>query len=185
MNEENSKLEKVNKSCKTVMIVTRIVFFIFMCASTVLLISGIVMIAQHDKFDDKIPDSAKAKMESNAFLSTPVESDVPSLQEYFDENGDSYGLKAGFLCVLFALMAVIFTVALWLISGAFDAIVKEKNPFSDKAIKKMLIALIFISGALLVTAGIGTGIIAAIITWAVYTIMDYGRILKIQSDETL
>ena len=185
MTEENVKLEKVNKSSKFVMIVTRIVCIIMICATVLTFIAAVYMFVSHDKFDGSIPDVVRARIDSNVILSEPVTSDVPALQAYFDENADSYGIKISILVAGASLISAIVAVALSLISGAFAVIVKEGNPFTDKAIKKMLIALIFISAALFFTNGMGTGVIAGLITWAVYTIMDYGRILKVQSDETL
>ena len=67
----------------------------------------------------------------------------------------------------------------------FKIIEEEETPFSDKVLKNLLVSLLIIDVIVAMSAGIGFGALAGLITWALYTIMDYGRTLQIQSDETL
>ena len=69
--------------------------------------------------------------------------------------------------------------------SVFDIIGKEDSPFTQRVLKKLLFALIVIDIVIAFTAGLGTAAVAGLVTWALYTIMDYGRLLQTQSDETL
>ncbi|MBO4636234.1 MAG: hypothetical protein J5685_03725 [Clostridiales bacterium] len=92
-----------------------------------------------------------------------------------------YGLYLIFISVL--CLAVV--IVMHLLSSTFGIIEKEESPFSKKVIKRLTAIFTVISVVLLCTLGWGAGIIMGIITWALYTILDYGRILQIQADETL
>ena len=72
-----------------------------------------------------------------------------------------------------------------LVGSVFGLIMKEDSPFTDKVIKRIVIVLLAVSAVMLLTTGMAFGVLGAIITWVVYTILDYGKTLQIQSDETL
>ena len=215
MNEENIKLQRVHKSSKIAAVISKVLFIFCMVACTLALITGIVMIANRNNIDRQIEESAqKAKAEAklpgekvdikmgpvtvasvtaedveDGKLATAVAgrmtSDVPAVQEFFNENQNSLSLIYGLYCIVMAFMIAILTVALYFIHSAFAIIVKEGNPFADKVLKKILVSFIGISVVLAFSAGLGFGALGGFLTWVVYTIMDYGRTLKIQADETL
>ena len=215
MNEENIKLQRVQKSSKIAAVISKILFICTMVACGLALITGIVMIANRDNIDRQIQESAEnAKTEAklpgekvdikmgpvtvasvtaedieDGKLATAVAgrmtSDVPAVQEFFNENDNSLSLVYGLYCIVMSFMIAILSVALYFIHSAFAIIVKEGNPFADKVLKKILVSFIGISVVLAFAAGFGFGVLGGFLTWVVYTIMDYGRTLKIQSDETL
>ncbi len=211
MNEENAKLQKVVRSCKAAKTVSTILFFITMVATTICLITGIVMIANHEKFDAEFNQSiAEGKIsirpdggfkvnfgsvdvaefdENDVKAALPasqkITSDIPALQEFFDENSDSYSVVYGFYLLGMTVMIAILTVAMFLFRSVFTIILEEGNPFSDKVIKRILISMIIISVVLIFTSGVGFGVLGGFLTWVIYTILDYGRSLKTLSDETL
>ena len=210
MNEENIKLQKVRKSCKAANIVARILMILTIVGCTIAIITGIIMFVNHDYFDDQINraiaegNSVKGvdnkvnikfgpftvasltpEELSNVLPKDKLTSDIPALENYFRENEDSYSLLYGVYLFGVGLVIGILAFALSIIASMFTVILKEGNPFSDKVVKKMLVSMIIISVVLGLTTGLGFGVIGGFITWVVYTIMDYGRTLKIQSDETL
>ncbi|MCR4815502.1 MAG: hypothetical protein K5879_11835 [Lachnospiraceae bacterium] len=215
MNEENIKLRRVQKSCKAASIISKILFFCCMAGCGLALITGIVMIVNRESIDRQIEESAQqAKTEAklpdekvdikmgpvtvasvtaedieNGKLATAVSgrmtSDIPQVQEFFNENENSLSLVYGLYCITMSFMIGILTFALYFIHSAFAIIVKEGNPFADRVIKRILVSFIVISVVLAGTAGLGFGVLGGFLAWVVYTIMDYGRTLKIQSDETL
>ena len=83
--------------------------------------------------------------------------------------------------MLTAIMAVLFK----LIGSVFSLIRKEDNPFTDKVIRRIVIVMTVLSVIIFFSSGMGYGILVGILTWVVYTVLDYGRTLQIQSDETL
>lgn len=203
MNEENIKLARIQKSSKVAHIVSKIFFFLCMVATMICLITGLVLIIGRKNFDPKLIEGLSSSQKSatlsvgNVQFATIEEgdfkvaedmkwtSDVPRLEQFFRDNDDSPSLIIGFYLLAMSLLVALLTVCFHLISGIFALILKEGNPFTDKVIKRVLVTMIILSVLLLSTQGAGFGILAGLITWVVYTILDYGRTLKIQADETL
>lgn len=202
MNEENKKLLNVQRSCKGAKIVSKIIVIALIVATVLSLVSSIVLIAGRKKYDQQMINSAQEGhgfktqikfgsivvadiVDGEVQLKDTMDSDVPAVQEFFDENADSPSLLIGLYLILISVMLAFVSVAFTLISSVFDIILKEGNPFTDKAINRTLLAMIIICILLASTSGIGFGILGGFLTWVVYTIMDYGRVLKIQADETL
>ncbi|MCR5702368.1 MAG: hypothetical protein K6G76_09505 [Lachnospiraceae bacterium] len=203
VNEENVKLEKVIKSCKAAKICSKIFFMLFMAATVITFVAGIVSIVDRDNMDKKIEASvSKSNVTKDITIgsfrvgtvedgdikfakSVKLESSVPSIQKFFDENGDSASLILGMYCILVSVICFVVTFAIWMISTVFDTILKEGNPFADAVVKRILISMIILTGIVGLTSGIGSAVLLGLVTWAVYTIMDYGKLLRIQSDETL
>lgn len=202
MNEENKKLANVKKSCKGAKIVSKIILVALIIATVSTFVCGIVLIAGRSKWDNTFAEAAEKGAGANVELSlgpvrmgafengefkstTPMTSDVPAIQNFFDENSDSPSLVVGAYLILVGLVTAIGAIAFSLITSVFDIILKEGNPFSDKAVKRTLIAMIILSVCAASTAGLGFGVLLGFLTWVIYTIMDYGRALKLLSDETL
>lgn len=196
MSEENIKIHKIKSSCRGGKKVSNIFFVIavFCCAAA--LICGIVILKMGRSFDDvfqqaiengTIEQSDKIGNADlfNLDLPTPVnlESDIPALQAAIDDHPIS--IYYGSICLFAAFATALVAVFMKLLSSVFDLIIKEDSPFTDKVRKKVLIVMIFTSIVLCLSAGVGFGCLSGIITWVVTTILDYGKTLQVQSDETL
>ena len=197
MNEENVKLAKIKKSCGIGKKVAVILCIIAIVGSVCAAIAGIALLSKPETFEPEFVKAVESGVitagESrvgsskmfNIDLGDPTKwhSDVPSIQKAFDDH--PYSMVYGLNCLIIALGTAVVAVMMKLVSSVFDLIVREDSPFCDKVIKRVTILLAVTSGLLLMTSGAALGILAALITWAVYTIMDYGKTLQIQSDETL
>ena len=82
-------------------------------------------------------------------------------------------------------MFIILAVMLKLIGSVFRIIREEDNPFTDKVINRILTVMVVASIVMFFSPGTVYGILGLIITWVVHTILDYGKTLQIQADETL
>ena len=203
INEENIKLQNVIKSCKAARVCSRVIMIMLMVATVLTLITGIVMIANKDSMDAKIKEGIsesdiKKELSIGSFKigtingddvafadGLELESSVPALQKYFEDNQDSYALLIGFYCIFAAVICAILTFAVWMILSVFNTIIKEGNPFADSVPKRILISMVTLTVLVAVTTGAGFAVLLGLTTWAVYTIVDYGKQLRIQSDETL
>ena len=196
MNEENVKLAKIKKSCKTGKVVSVILCIIAIVGCVTSLIGGISILAMGKEFDTTITqaiedgkittgDSIGSVKGININIGDPstLHSDIPAVQEAIDDH--PYSIMYGSYVLTMSLITAVAAVMMKLISSVFGLIEKEDTPFSDKVIKRVTIVMIVVSGVLLMTSGAALGILGALITWVVYTIMDYGKTLQIQSDETL
>ena len=202
MNEESKKLANVKKSCKGAKIVSKIILVFLIIATVITLVTGIVLIAGRKIFDPQFASADASGATFDADLSVgpfnlgsfedgefvandPLTSDVPAIEKFFEENSNSPSLILGFYLVLISSVTAVSAVAFFLITSVFDIILKEGNPFADKAVKRTLIAMIILTVCAASTAGLGFGVLLGFLTWVIYTIMDYGRALKLLSDETL
>ena len=190
MSKENEKLLAVKKSCKGVKIVSLILLITSIVATILALASG------SSKID---PYIKQAQAEGNTDVDIMYHgmkigrvdlpdpdnwhSDVPAIQEKFDEGSISFVFGL-YLFIVFGIL-VFTAVVLALFYSVFDIIVKEETPFSDKVIRRLLISLILVDLILGGTVGWGFTVLGGFVTWAIITIMQYGKELQIQSDETL
>lgn len=230
MNEENIKLAKVKKSCKTLRIVTRIVAIACIVGCVLAMVSGIAIICAGEKFDnamlksmetgdkvvittegvtteddvanngktdvvvtdeDLIPTNMEANnayvkfgdLDPHKIMDMEVESSIPALNDYMQTHKFSmvYGIYCTGVGILIGLIAVVTS----LLASTFAFIEKADTPFDKKVQKKVLISMIVLSVTLFFTAGTGFAVICGLLTWAVYTILDYGLTLQTQVDETL
>jgi FtsH-binding integral membrane protein len=108
---------------------------------------------------------------------------VHAIKEAINET--PYSVAISMYSFAAALIIAMTALSMFLLFSVFSFIEKEDTPFSDRALKKLLVSLIIIDVVIGLTSSPGFGVIGGLITWAVYTIMDYGRTLQIQSDETL
>lgn len=205
MSQENTQLSRIKKSCRLGKIVSRIFFMCCVVGAVITLVVGILMLAMSDKWEDQIADaleSGEAELSASMRLSVfkvdymnvdlsdlqnlkdqKVESSIPAVEDRFDQY--PYSSSIGIYCLMMAVMVGIMAFALFQISDAFRIVEEEETPFSKKVMHKLLVTMIIISVILAFTIGMAYGVIGGFITWAVYAIMDYGRVLQIESDETL
>ena len=201
MNEEK-KLENIKKSCKGAKIVSKISFILLIVGTVLTLFSGIYLLAERKSMDEKIIEASQSGKKMNVQLKAgpivlgeikdgefiakeKVESSNPSLNAYFEANSDSPSLLLGFYALLIGIILAFASVAFYFITSIFDIIIKEGNPFTGKVIKRTLIAMIILTLIVGSNAGLAFGVLLGFLTWVIYTILDYGRVLQIQSDETL
>ena len=196
MSTENEKLLAVKKSCKGVKIVSLILFILTVVATIICLAGAIVMTTCSDKIDPKIMEAEEQGYVSadvmiggmkvgNVDLPDPDNwhSDVPAIQQKFDEGSVSFVMGI-YLFIIFGSL-LFLDIVLFLFHSVFSIIVKEETPFSKRVIRRLLISLILVDILIGGTIGWGFLILGGFVTWAIITIMEYGRQLQIQSDETL
>ncbi|MCR5502360.1 MAG: hypothetical protein K6F53_05085 [Lachnospiraceae bacterium] len=194
--EENIKLEKIKKSCGAGEKLTTVFCIIAIVGCVMTLIAGFAVLNMGKRFDDQINAlSEEGKIDVTDRIGsfrllgfnlgdpTQIESDVPAIREALKDH--PYSVEVSMLCFLSAFMTAIMAVLMKMAGSVFALIRKEESPFTDKVIKRVLIVMIVLSGIVFLTAGTGSGALCGVLTWVVYTILDYGKTLQIQSDETL
>lgn len=196
MNEQLIKLNNVKKSCKGVKIVAKVLFIITLVATILTLGAGIVLMSSNDKFDASLQEGIDKGYISvslgNGFLKysesgetfvADIHSDIPDLQEAI--SNASLSFIFGLYCMIIAVICGLTAVPCYFFYSAFASIIEEETPFCDVVIKKLLTCFIVVSVIILLVSGTGFAVLSGFFTWAFYTILDYGRTLQIQSDETL
>ena len=194
--EESVKIAKIKKSCKVGKTISNILFIICLVAGIASLAGGIYIFSMGKEFDVSMEQAIDAGyvttdnsmgtatvIRIEAFDVDNLHSDIPAWQAAIEDH--PYAISYGSMCVTMAVAAVFAAVLMKLISGIFAMIIKEDTPFNDKVIKRILIVMIAVSVVMFFTTGMAFGVLGGIVTWVVYTILDYGKTLQIQSDETL
>ncbi len=196
MNEADVKIAKIKKSCHTGKVVSNILYVIAVIGFITGLVASIWIFSSGKKFDDMLLHAQEAGYVSSTdklvsaklfnidlMDADKIESDIPALQEAINDHPNC--IMYGSYTLILAIFAATVAVLLKLINSVFAMIEKEETPFTDKIRKRVTIALIVTSGMLFFTTNAGLGILCLLMTWAVNAILDYGKTLQIQSDETL
>lgn len=197
MNQEKIKLEKVKKSCGAVRKVAVILTIILIVGCVMSAISSVAIFSMGNEFDTMVHQAEEkgviddgvtvgksfSLIKIDNYDIDNVETDSAWLREKLDNAPLSiiYGIYTITIAVTTGLLAV----AMSIISKSFKIIEEEDSPFTDKVIKKMTLAMIILSVLIACTTNTAFGILMGFLTWAIYTILDYGKVLQIQSDETL
>lgn len=192
MNEMNTKLERIKKSSHAGKIVAKILFVLCIIGCILAVAGSAYIFTNKTELEPKLAyyqeegkiDTDKLQVSSFDIGSAGTwHSDIPSVQSFIDEYPMTFAMSTYLMIV--AAATLIAAVLTKLLQSTFTAIETEETPFTDKVIKKILIVMIVISALLLTTLGAAWGVLSALATWVIYNIMDYGKTLQIQSDETL
>ena len=197
MNEQITKLAKIKKSCRFGRILSVILCIAAICGCVLCLIGSITIFSMGDEFDsniillidkgminpDEISYGSVRAVNINLGSADNIHSDIPALQEQIDRH--PYAIKYSMTLMIGAIACAIAAILIKLIQNVFATIEKEYSPFTDKVIKKVGIVMGASTVILLLTSGVAFGALGALTTWVVCTVMDYGKTLQTQSDETL
>lgn len=197
MNEMNEKIVKIKKGCHAGKIISNIIFVVALAAFVISQISGFWILSKGKDFDDMIrqaeeagyvdttnnPTSFSVLEISSTKIAENITSDVPALQEALDDHPQSILYGTYIITMSFAL--ILFAVLTKLIGSVFAMVEKEETPFTDKIRKRVTIILGIMSAMLIFTTGAVYGVLGFLVTWVVNSVLDYGKTLQIQSDETL
>ena len=197
MNEENVKIAKIKKSSHIGKILATVLTILAIVGCVASIIGSAYIFSMGREFDNIINegiakgvvttdemDTATARLVNiNVGKADSIHSDVPAIQEMIDDH--PYAFKFGSTCAGAAVLLAVVAVMMKLVGSVFALIETEDSPFTDKIIKRVTLVLGVTSGLILFTSGVAYGVLGALVTWVVYTVMDYGKTLQIQADETL
>jgi hypothetical protein len=197
MNEENIKIAKIKKSCHAGKIAATVLSIIAIVGCVMSIVGAGFVFSMGREFDDQVNtgieqgilttddmDVAASRLVNiNVGKADSIHSDIPALQNYIDEA--PYAFKYGTVMAMAAVVCAVAAVLMKLTGSVFGLIETEETPFTDKVIKRVTLVLGIMSFLLLATSGAALGIIGGLVTWVVYNVLDYGKTLQIQADETL
>ena len=196
MSEENAKLAKIKKSCSVGKKITTILCIIAIVGCVTAMVAGVALLSNGERFEPefvKLVDEGKIDTSNGIGKANLVnigsinvsdwESDIPAMQNMLKER--PYTTVYGIYLIIVSLSIAVASVMMKLLSSVFGLIEKEDTPFTDAVIKRVTVVMIVLSGFLLLTAGAALGILCGAATWVIYTVLDYGKTLQVQSDETL
>ena len=185
MNTQNQRLEVMRKRCKTSSKVVGIIQIIGIIGVVCSLLGVVIGIAMKDTINEQLAQAVASGQVTveNFQLGGGALRFVVNFQEAFKEG--SYAIPLAVNCTLAAVFSTVAVVVLALFKSIFNELVKEETPFSDKVLGKLKTCFIIIALVLLGFVGVGPGVVGALLMWCVYSILEYGKVLQTEVDETL
>lgn len=189
MNEQAKKLEQVKKSCGVAKKVTSVFTNIFRVCAILCIVGCAIMFAYKDKVNSGVAASIEAgkgeinfdrDLEIGGIVSFSMKADVEQLM--------AEGEYAYIFMMYMAYGAAVLIVLMILFMAfkrIFVIIEESDTPFAKEVLDKLKKAFIFTVVMLALLDGPGSALIAALILWCIYCILDYGAALQTEVDETL
>ncbi|MBO4457028.1 MAG: hypothetical protein J5802_04860 [Butyrivibrio sp.] len=200
MRENEIKLANVKKSCNVAGKVAKVLSIVMIVVAVVLVACGIFMFA----FKGEINKNMKVEEVSGemiAHLYNENGTEICSFNEFEDMGRHSIigafnvmevlvhkGMVAESMGVVFFATAVSLAILAGifiLIMNVFKMIENSDTPFDEAVMKKLKTAFIVFAVYILFSVGLGTAVLAGVVFWSIYCILDYGYVLQKESDETL
>ena len=189
MNAKAEKIARIKKSCKIGKVISRILMIICIVGVVVSIFSLIATLVCKDNLAEwlEISSSDMPTNEAGGIDSGDIEGEGVLASLILDPMVKDAELTKQ-LTVICAYASVICALGafVWFFFGqVFAVIQKEESPFADTVMNKLKINFILLTVMLGISIGIGAAVVAAFLFWCIYSIFDYGRLLQIESDETL
>ena len=185
MNEQSKKLEAIRTRCKTSSKVVAVLQILTIAGAILAFAGAVICFTQRDLIDERLSQAVEAGQVTvdslrigGSFIHFFID-----YEEAFAAG--SYAVPLAINCVVAVIICVIVTCALGVFKEIFQSLSKEETPFSDKILGMLKYAFIMLSAALLVFIGIGPAVIGALLMWCIYSILEYGKALQVEVDETL
>ena len=190
------KISKIKQSCKVGETVTNILCLVAIVGCVLAFIAGGYIFSMGKEFDRQMTQA-----EAEGYVTTGtsigvvkiadvelidvsnIETSIPALESAIEDH--PYCIAYSIFIFTMAVLALIFAIVMKLISKTFALIRNEDSPFTDKVIRRVVTVMIVVTVVAFLSNGLSSAAVCGILTWVIYTIMDYGKFLQIQSDETL
>ena len=185
MNNYNNKLETIKKRCQTSSKIVGIlrIFPAIGCISSI--IGLIACILNSEAINEKVAAAVAQGDLSLQDFSMGMGSlfrVVVDFNEFYQSG--NYVEPFIIACILAAITCVMAYVLLTLLKKIFTELSLEETPFSDSVMKRIKISFIIITLILLGNSAVAA-LIGGLAMWCIYSILDYGKALQTEVDETL
>lgn len=183
MREQELKLAKVKRSCKTAKTVTSVFGILLVVATVLCIIGAVICYTFRGQINEAIASQTSAvitytNLHTNGILNFSF--DVDKLAQ-----SGLYAQLFAIYCSFGAACTAVTSLILLSIRKIFVVIEKSESPFTEdimKRMKKTFIGLAIVTGLFV---GVGPCLFVALIFWCIYCIMDYGTAIQTEIDETL
>ena len=189
MNTKTEKLSRIKKSCNIGKVISRILMIICIIGTLIgiLALVGLFIKSEPLLKELGIATANESHNPAGGMENVDLEGESGPLaflvQPMLNNSdlGTQLYIMCGFIIILCALGALVW----YLFSQVFAVIQKEESPFADAVMSKMKINFALLTIMIFVSTGIIPALAAAFLFWCIYSIFDYGRLLQVESDETL
>lgn len=185
MNEQNLKLEIMRKRCKTSSKVVGIIQIITIIVIIAFLIGAVLCFMQRDMIDVHLAKAVEEGMiqVDNLKISGGLFHLMIDYSQTF--KAGNYAIPMFFNCMISAIICLVVTFVLSMFKSVFNGLVKNETPFSDDILKKLKTIFIVIPIMTLILMGLGHSIVICLLMWCIYSVLEYGKAIQTEVDETL
>lgn len=185
MNEYNNKLEVIRNRCRTSAKVVGILRTLTGVGLIGSLVGAIICFFQRTNVNEQVAaEVAAGNLKTETLrLGGSMLNVVIDYSKAFEEG--NYAGPIIVSCVVAAVICAAMVVILTLFKRIFTELSLEETPFSESVMGRLKTSFIIMTVVLAVFIGVGAGIIGGLFMWCVYSILDYGKVLQTEVDETL
>ena len=185
MIEYNNKLEVIKNRCRTSAKVTGILRIFSIIGMIGSLVGTIICFAQREAINTQLAEqvaSGKLTVDSLKLGGSGLNLVIDYAKAF--EEGD-YANPVIISCIVAVIVCAAVMVILSLFKKIFTDLSVEETPFSESVMGRLKTSFIIMTVVLTLFVGIGPGLIGGLFLWCVYSILDYGKVLQTEVDETL
>ncbi len=185
MNEQNNKLEVIRNRCRISALVARILRIILEIGMIGSLVGAIACFFQRARIDQFVPAeiAAGTLREETLKLGGPILKVVIDYNKAFQEG--NYAGPIIISCLTAAAICAVWVILLTLFRKIFIDLATHETPFSDTVMRRLKMSFIIMAVLLVLFIGLGVGVIGGLLLWCIYSVLDYGKALQTEVDETL
>lgn len=182
MSESNVKIQKIQKTSKTALILVRVAKVFCIVMSVVTVGCGCGFIGARNYLDQEFAKAIETGELSaeDVYISAGGFLDGALNLEKVDSVASTLG---GYLIALGAIL-ICFAIVLHFMGKVFKDIMGSYSPFRPEIIKRLKVVFVLIT-VLTLRSSLLIGVIIGFSLWCVFQIFEYGCELQRQSDETL
>ena len=182
---QNERLEVMKTRCKTSAKVVSIFQIITIVGVVLSFVGAVICFTQQGMINTHIADAVKSGQVSveNFRIGSGGVRFMINYENAFEAG--NYAVPIAATCAVSAVMCLIVTVVLTIFKSIFNSLVKEDTPFSDSILGRLRISFIIMTVAVFAFMGLGPAVVGALLMWCIYSILDYGKALQAEIDETL
>ena len=188
MNEQNNKLELLKKRCKTSEKVITVLQVIALIGIVGALVGAISCFMFKDTINQAMAEQIAAGTATvEDFKISTGTSGLFIFKIDYEEffKVGNYATPLAINCVIATVITSLCFYLLSIFKTIFRNLIKEDNPFSDTILKGLKACFIVVTVLLVLFVGFGPGVVGGLLCWCIYSILEYGRVLQTEIDETL
>lgn len=179
MNENNLKIEKIQKSSKIAFRVTNVVKVFGIIGAVILIIAGCIVIGGKDTLNRELGEELK-----EGFTVEEFSDSFGGRVAYQMIESGAIAEGIGLYCLEMSMILIFMAVVLHFVGRVFKSFMESYSPFQPGIVKNLKVTFVLITIAAL-SSSLGIGLIIGFAAWCVINIFEYGCELQRQSDETL
>ena len=184
MYEQGKRLEVMKERCKMSSRVVSIIQIFTIVGVVLSFVGAVICFTQRNMINEQLAEAVRSgRVTVESIRIGGMLNFMIDYTKAFEAG--SFAVPMAVSCITGAVICLIITVVLSMFKNIFNSLVKEDTPFSDYILGRLKVCFIIITIAVLVFVGVGPAVVGALLMWCIYSILEYGKALQTEIDETL